>query len=86
MGIYDSKDMICLQEDCFNIPRKAYINFILKPIDKEYDKGMSQSQNFVCDMDLFTPMPLCVVDLIIDILGKERLREIKHFFGMFLFT
>ncbi len=56
MGIYDFKDILCEKGHSFNIAKKGYVNFLLKPVKTEYDKEMFYSRNKIITKGFFDPI------------------------------
>lgn len=77
MNIYDFKDIICFNGHCFNIAKKGYVNFLLRPTKTEYDNKMFSSRNIICESGFFDPMLEYISDLIIEKIGKRNLKNIK---------
>ena len=77
MNIYDFKDITCANGHCFNIARKGYINFLLKPGKKEYDIEMFHSRNRICASGFFDPVLEYIRDLIVGEIEKWDLENMK---------
>jgi 23S rRNA (guanine745-N1)-methyltransferase len=77
MNIYDLKDITCENGHCFNIARKGYVNFLLKPAKTEYDKEMFHSRNIICASGFFDPILEGISDLILEKIDKSNLKNTK---------
>ena len=45
MKLEQEKSLICGKGHCFDLSRKGYINFLLRPVRTEYDKARLQARN-----------------------------------------
>ena len=64
MSIDDFKSIICLNNHCFDISRRGYVNFLLKPSKHKYDKKLFESRNIICKMGFFEPIIKSIVSII----------------------
>lgn len=64
MHLDDYKSIICLNNHCFDISRRGYVNLLLKPSKYKYDKELFESRNIICKMGFFDPLIESIVCLI----------------------
>ena len=56
MKLEQEKSLICGKGHCFDLSRKGYINFLLRPVRTEYDKAMLQARNRILTGGFFLPL------------------------------
>jgi 23S rRNA (guanine745-N1)-methyltransferase len=65
MHLNDFKSLICLNNHCFDISRRGYVNLISKYVKSQYDKKLFESRHVICRGPFFNPILELISDLII---------------------
>ncbi len=77
MNVYELKDIVCTQGHSFNIARKGYVNFLLKPVKTDYDDDMFHSRNLVYASGFFDPLLESISDSIAKRIGERDLNKVS---------
>lgn len=77
MNVYELKDMVCRQGHNFNIARKGYINFLLKPVKTDYDKDLFYSRNLIHTSGFFNPLLESISNSIRKRMDKKDFRKVN---------
>jgi 23S rRNA (guanine745-N1)-methyltransferase len=79
MSIYNLRSLICVNNHCFDLSKNGYVNLLLFPAKKQYDKAMLKARNKICNNGFFTPVVKQVCDNIQEInnsgVGKRRILD-----------
>ncbi len=73
----DLKSIICLNNHCFDIAKKGYINLLRKPNKSRYDKELFAARSFICENGFFNPLTDCLADLIALHVGRLQADDVR---------
>ena len=48
--------LICLNNHCFDLSRKGYINFLINSASSKYDRQMFYSRKYIIENNFFQPL------------------------------
>lgn len=77
MFLNELKSIYCLNNHCFDISKRGYVNLLLKSIKSHYDKKLFESRNIICRSSFFKPIIECISDMIIEGMGNINSNNIK---------
>ncbi len=69
--------LVCLDNHCFDIAKKGYINLLLSSNKTDYNKEMLESRKIICDKGFFEPLVEKICELITSELTDEAGSNIK---------
>lgn len=70
MSVYDSARIACINKHSYDLSKNGYVNLLLSPAKKDYDKKMLKSRNLICKSNFFEP----VIEQICTIVSEENYR------------
>lgn len=65
MHIKDSNSIACLNNHCFDISKKGYVNLLLNCKKSRYDRKMFESRKIICRSGFFNPVIECITNLVV---------------------
>lgn len=64
MKLINEKSLICSEDHCFDLSKRGYVNFLVKPLKTKYDRPMFESRNIISKSGFFEPLCETVVEWI----------------------
>lgn len=77
MGTDYLKSIVCLNNHCFDLSKKGYVNLLLNPVKTDYGKKMFTSRAIICKSGFFDPMIEQISDFIIKETHNKNIDKIK---------
>lgn len=78
MYLDDFKSIICLNNHCFDISKRGYVNLLLKSSKYKYYKEMFESRYIICKMGFFDPLIESIVCLIYNNISNSDSNNISY--------
>lgn len=72
-----SNSLVCLDNHCFDIAKKGYINLLLSSTKTDYNKEMLESRRNICEKGFFKPMVDKISELVTQKFSDEVGENIK---------
>ena len=77
MKLENNKSLICGRGHCFDLSRKGYINFLLRPVRTEYGRAMFQARNRILTGGFFLPLAQQVCGILEKEIGFAGHRPVR---------
>jgi 23S rRNA (guanine745-N1)-methyltransferase len=71
------KSIYCLNNHCFDISKRGYVNLLMKSVKSLYDKKLFESRNIICRSSFYSPVIEHISDLIAEGMSNTHSNNIK---------
>ncbi|UFJ40911.1 methyltransferase domain-containing protein [Brevibacillus humidisoli] len=62
MRMADLKSLLCINDHCFDLSKRGYVNLLSRPSKTKYDKRMFASRRIMCRSGFFAPLHAVISD------------------------
>lgn len=66
MSVQGNKSIVCLNNHCFDIAKRGYVNLLQNHGNSKYDKKLFQSRNIISQTGFFDPL----IEAVVQMMGK----------------